>query len=296
MNQIQEFHHEYAERWVHAPDAFDQKGGLYVIHLGHNIAKSNYSSGPRQTGHYTFHFVREGEVEFWYGDHRVVLSKGDMFCKFPHETYTYKLHPSPEPLRMVWLAFNGSQAAEMMAMSGFTAETMYRTRVLDQDMELLLRQVVQTPKQMNKKHLAQLNGLLYRIYGLLIPESHDGASAQTKDYWVQKSLDFIHSFYAEKINVNDIATYVGVHRTHFSKTFTEEVGLPPAAYLQNVRMDKAGRLLRRTRLSVTEIALSVGYMDLYPFTRAFTRQFGCSPSRYRQTAAPRKKDEAPNSR
>jgi AraC-like DNA-binding protein len=279
---VQEYFHEYAERWLHTPDSFDKGGGLFLIHMGHNIAKPNYSMGPRQTGHYTIHFVREGNVEFFYGKHQVVLAKGDMFCKFPNTTYTYRISPSETPLKMMWLAFDGHQVPELMKMAGFSVDKMYRRKVLDKDMEVIMRQFLNAPKNLSKKRLVNLYGWMYRMFDQLILELERPTVSQTKDFWVQKSLDFIHTFYAEKINVNDIATYIGIHRTHFSKTFTEDVGIPPAKYLQNLRLDKANQLLQQPSLSVTEIALTVGYLDLFSFTRAFTKQFGCSPSQIRQ--------------
>jgi AraC-like DNA-binding protein len=281
---MQEFFHEYAERWLHTPDSFDRRGGLFLVHLGHNIAKPNYCTGPRQAAHYTIHFVREGKVEFMSGKESVILGKGDMFCKFPHTTYMYQIVPGETPLRMMWIAFDGNQALELMTLAGFSHERTYRRNVLDKDMDVILQQIYKTPKHLGKKQLANLYGLMYRMFSQLLPEQENATSSQAKELWVQQSLDFIHACYMEKINVNDIATYVGVHRTHFSKTFTEEIGTAPAKYLQNLRLDKAKQMLQQTRLTVTEVALSVGYLDLFSFTRAFTRQFGCSPSRMRGTA------------
>lgn len=278
---MQEYAHEYAERWIHDTDSFDKNSGLYLLHMGHNIAKPNYSHGPRQTGHYTIHFVREGRLQFLYGGNEVVLGKGDMFCKFPNTTYTYRLAPSDSKLRMIWFAFNGSQVPELMTMVGFTHDNTYQRKVVDPDLESVFHQMIQLPKNLGRKQLIQWNSYMFRIFAKLLPEQEQTAAPRSPDFWLRKSLDFIHTCYAEQITVNDIAAYVNIHRTHFSKTFTDHVGIPPVKYLQNVRLDKATQLLKETSLSVTEIALTVGYPDLFSFTRAFTRQFGCSPSRVR---------------
>ncbi|WP_282937515.1 AraC family transcriptional regulator [Paenibacillus sp. RC67] len=278
---MQEYTHEYAERWIHETDAFDKSSGLFLLHMGHNIAKPDYSNGPRQKAHYTIHFVREGRIQFIYGGNEVELGKGDMFCMFPHTSYTYRVAPSESRLKMIWFAFNGSQVPELMTMAGFAPDNTYQRKVIDPDLESIFHQMTQMPKNLTKKQLVLWNSLMYRIFAKFIPEQVPTAAPRTPDFWLRKSLDFIHTCYAEQITVNDIAAYVSIHRTHFSKTFTEHVGVPPVKYLQNVRLDKATQLLKQTSLSVTEIALTVGYPDLFSFTRAFTRQFGVSPSRVR---------------
>ncbi|MOA67458.1 DNA-binding transcriptional regulator AraC [compost metagenome] len=52
--------------------------------------------------------------------------------------------------------------------------------------------------------------------------------------------------------------------------------------MQRLKMGKGAQLLRVTDKPVTEIALSIGYPDLYAFTRAFTSYFGLSPTKYRK--------------
>ncbi|MBE1444786.1 MULTISPECIES: AraC family transcriptional regulator [unclassified Paenibacillus] len=278
---MQEYAHEYAERWIHETDSFDMGSGLFLLHMGHNIAKPDYSNGPRQKAHYTIHFVREGRLQFLYGGSEVELGKGDMFCMFPHTSYTYRVAPSDDRLKMIWFAINGSQVPDLMMMAGFTPEQPCQRKVVDPDLESILHQMIRLPKSLSKKHLVLWSSLMYRIFSKLIPDQEPAPAPRTPDVWLRKSLDFIHTCYAEPITVNDIAAYVNIHRTHFSKTFTEHVGIPPVKYLQNIRLGKAAQLLKQTSLSVTEIALTVGYPDLFSFTRAFTRQYGVSPSRVR---------------
>jgi AraC-like DNA-binding protein len=64
------------------------------------------------------------------------------------------------------------------------------------------------------------------------------------------------------------------------------VGIPPARYLAEWRLEKARRMLLDTRLSVAEIAVRVGYESLPSFTRRFGKQYGVGPGRYRRQPAP----------
>lgn len=84
------------------------------------------------------------------------------------------------------------------------------------------------------------------------------------------------------MRVEQLAKRVGVHRSRFTAVFVRAYGVPPKRYLIGLRMTKAAELLRDERISVQDVALSVGYPDLFSFTRAFTTEFGCSPTTYRR--------------
>jgi AraC-like DNA-binding protein len=63
--------------------------------------------------------------------------------------------------------------------------------------------------------------------------------------------------------------------------FSAKLGISPMQYLQRLRMRGGANLLTETDLSVTEIALSLGYPDLYSFTRAYRKYYGTSPTEFR---------------
>ena len=125
-------------------------------------------------------------------------------------------------------------------------------------------------------------GHMYRLFAGLVPETEPRTVRNETEGWVRQSVSFMRAHYAEQITVGDAAKHVGIDRSHFTRTFTRAIGMPPMAYLQKLRMDRGSDLLRGTSLSVTEIALTVGYPDLYSFTRAFRNRFGMSPSKFRE--------------
>ncbi|MBT7300797.1 MAG: helix-turn-helix transcriptional regulator, partial [Victivallales bacterium] len=68
----------------------------------------------------------------------------------------------------------------------------------------------------------------------------------------------------------------------FHRLFREQVGLAPHAYVLAKKMDLACSLLQHTAYTVDAIAEECGFNDRAYFARAFRRQFGISPSQYRQ--------------
>jgi AraC-like DNA-binding protein len=272
---------EFRELWYYKPDDFDKLGGIWPVRAGYNIAKPNYTNGPRQTPYCNLHFIREGKVKLFYGGENVVLEQGDIFCKFPNTVYAYQIVPGSQPLRMAWITFDGGQAVSLLKMSGFREEKPFRLGCFDKDIELILQQIFQWCQGNSRKQLTTMSSLILRIFGKLLPD-HDHDRQQSYSDWVRQSLDFIHAHYTEKITVEDVTRYVRLHRTHFSKIFTKQIGMPPSSYIINLRLERGKQLLQESPLTVTEVALSVGYPDIYSFTRSFTRQFGCSPGSFRK--------------
>ncbi|NQX71383.1 helix-turn-helix transcriptional regulator [Paenibacillus alba] len=87
--------------------------------------------------------------------------------------------------------------------------------------------------------------------------------------WLENMKNYLDLHFTENIRIEDASRQVGIHRSHVA--FVKKFGCSPQCYLQKLRMDKGARLLRESDLSVTEIALSLGYPELYSFTRAFTK-------------------------
>ena len=70
----------------------------------------------------------------------------------------------------------------------------------------------------------------------------------------------------------------GLSVNHFARAFRQSTGLAPHAYLVQRRIERAERLLSRTDLPLSEIALAVGFADHSHFARHFRRLTGATPS------------------
>jgi transcriptional regulator GlxA family with amidase domain len=87
---------------------------------------------------------------------------------------------------------------------------------------------------------------------------------------------------AEDHAVERLAARVAMSPRHFARVFRAEVGCPPAAYVEQVRVEVARRLLETTSLSVEEVAATAGFGTTETLRRAFARRVGASPSDYRE--------------
>ena len=97
----------------------------------------------------------------------------------------------------------------------------------------------------------------------------------------QKAVAFLQQNYAEALRIDRLARLCNVSRPHFFRLFREETGLTAQQYLRRVRLDHAKTLLRFTAMSIADIGRAVGWRDQFHFSRIFSREVGCSPSRFR---------------
>jgi AraC-like DNA-binding protein len=85
-------------------------------------------------------------------------------------------------------------------------------------------------------------------------------------------------------------------RSGLSRMFTAHFGLSIRRYIAQVRVARAMQSLERPGVSVTDIALQVGFYDLPRFDKVFRRLVGMSPSAYRRLAVePRRASSRPYS-
>ena len=121
-----------------------------------------------------------------------------------------------------------------------------------------------------------------------LPDDETGWLAGTRDPSVSRALSVLHQRFAEPWTVAGLAQEVGVSRTVLADRFRHFLGEPPIAYLTRWRLRLGARALTDSSRSVAEVASEVGYESEAAFNRAFKREYGQPPARYRKASrAPR---------
>ena len=92
-----------------------------------------------------------------------------------------------------------------------------------------------------------------------------------------------------------LASRVGLSLSKLKELFPRVCGMPPYAYLRQVRLEKAMCMLSREGVRVTDAAMEVGYNNLSHFAKSFAAHFGMMPSRVRcRGCGKRQQDPAPD--
>ena len=102
------------------------------------------------------------------------------------------------------------------------------------------------------------------------------------DERIRRAVDLLAEKLHEPLSLSILARECGLSVSRLAHLFSEQIGMPPQQYLEELRLQRAAQFLRATSLRISEIATETGYAGAFYFSARFRRKFGMSPSEYRR--------------
>ena len=99
---------------------------------------------------------------------------------------------------------------------------------------------------------------------------------------INRAREMLESDLGGKLSLQQIAAELDISVSHFTRAFRISTGLPPHQWLLRQRVEAARQLMTSGDLSLSEIAISVGFASQSHFTRVFTAVVGVSPGAWRR--------------
>ena len=101
--------------------------------------------------------------------------------------------------------------------------------------------------------------------------------------WQERAVvHYIEEHMGEQISLRTLARLARLSVHHFCRAFKQSIGVPAHQYQVQRRMEVAKLLLADRTVSVTDIALSLGYAQTSSFSNAFRKTTGWTPTVYRR--------------
>jgi AraC family transcriptional regulator len=98
---------------------------------------------------------------------------------------------------------------------------------------------------------------------------------------LSRVLEYIHANLGDALDIRGMATTANLSRFHFARVFKASTGQTPYQYVSAQRLAQAKVLLAQNQ-PLAQIALALNFSSQANFTRAFRREFGITPGRYRE--------------
>ena len=97
---------------------------------------------------------------------------------------------------------------------------------------------------------------------------------------VYEVQDYLHEHFGDRITLEMLAARQNISVTQLKRIFKEQTGTTIISYLTDFRIGEAKRMIQEGNLNFTQIALAVGYDNIYYFSTLFKKQTGMTLSEY----------------
>lgn len=243
---------------------------------------------PRHThDQYAIGVIEQGALGYFYRGENVVAAPGDINLCIPGEVHNgYPATSEGWTYRMFYFDTHlleqvaSEIAGYPRALPFFAGGTIADPAIAHQLRHLHMRlETGNTPA-------LDIDTTLLAVLSQLVIRHADDQPAVTTLGQEQRAVtlvkDYLESHYAEGISLDDLARITHLSRFHLVRVFSETVGIPPHAYLRQVRVRRAKAQLRQGH-TLTEVALATGFTDQSHLTRWFKRLWGITPGAYRNS-------------
>ena len=121
---------------------------------------------------------------------------------------------------------------------------------------------------------------LYSLISSLLKSDRQKYISSDAERKILPAVRYIAENYNKSIRNDELAHVAGLSTVYFRKLFREVTGMSPINYVQSLKMKKAMEMLQSDYSGITGIAYSLGYNNVYEFSRSFKKYTGKSPSLY----------------
>lgn len=135
-----------------------------------------------------------------------------------------------------------------------------------------------------KNHLSesQLFDLIYQMIAMMKEHTQEDLILKDgfQDDQIAKALRYISMHYARNINLNDVATHLGLTPFYVSRMLKEKTGITFSEMVTNCRIRSAKKLLKEGETPIAQVAKQCGFLSQNYFTKVFRRMTGYTPKEY----------------
>lgn len=145
----------------------------------------------------------------------------------------------------------------------------------------LCRELLSYYQQSNPTDDIKVKLILYKIFDILIEAKRDN-KMMTETQKINYIKDYMKNHLNDTLSILDLAELVDMSLKRFTYLFTKVNGVSPKKYMSEIKVKKAEELLLNTDKGLLEIALDIGYHDVFYFSRFFKKHTGYAPSEFKK--------------
>lgn len=145
-------------------------------------------------------------------------------------------------------------------------------------------------REMRKRDIYYNESVKGFIYALIIEllrlhaDEEKEKMMKPKAAQISGALNYVGEHYNIEIKIGELANACNMSESHFRRVFEESMNMKPVDYINLIRIQKACDLIKKTHVSMGDIAYKVGFMSVSTFNRNFKKFLGISPYQWKESA------------
>lgn len=226
----------------------------------------------------------KGNIDLFIEDSCHTLSSGDCAVIFPNQPHSYMRSredaPSEAYLAIIPIHYLEDYEAELD--TTFPLNPIIRCDILPHGFEHIFSLLY------HSFHAQSGDIRMYKAFSSLllayiIPQLTLKSAAKSYDLALTpRILNYLSGNIRRKLSLEQVAGTFGISKNTLSSIFRTELHTTYLSYVNNLRLDSAKKLLRKTSLSIASISAESGFQSERSFYRFFRDKMGCTPAQYRR--------------
>ena len=250
------------------------------------IPGDNY--GPATRDHFIYYYVLSGKAQIETLFDTYDLEAGCGFLAFQYERTTFTAC-TDDPAVIFHLGFKGIKAGELVKTA---AMAVHAPVIYHQDLGhaiAIMNGFLVLGSKGSSLAVLEAHTLFYEMVSFWAYEnSLTQDKRQNKRYsniqemYIAEALVYIEQNYYKNIQISQIADYLNINPSYFSRIFKKAYKMTASSFLQWFRLEAAKNLLDNSSLTVNQIAIEIGFKDPAYFISVFKKTFSMTPKQYRE--------------
>ncbi|SEO33080.1 AraC family transcriptional regulator [Paenibacillus sp. OV219] len=277
----------YDAHFTARPD-FDRFHG-FPLGIGHIQGEPEHSVGGTtyQPSFYNVHFVVRGTgwIQTEHGTAQLKPGMGFLYGGHPQFFGTN----GDDPWEVWWIYFAGEGMSPLLADKALRDVWAFSYGENDRVMALV-QELWTTARLNNARQFPKQAALLYELMLELLLHTSDlnTSGERSLSHSIRRAAEYMRMNCSRRLPLQKLADLCEISPAYFSRTFHEEMGIPPLTYLNNQRIELSKQMLMATAKPVKQIALEVGFSQPSYFIERFRIAEGVTPTVFREGAVRKK--------
>ncbi len=254
----------------------DNTSDFLCIHqIGYSENPNITRFGPGCRNKYIIHYVIDGKG--YYNGNPVCGGQG--FLIYPGQKEVY--YPSKEnPWKFLWIIAAGESMNSIFGRYNADSET----KIFSYNDIPLLKETAEYIINNHNKVISspKITEQFLHIANSHISENIPKQNKSNADIYTDFCVKYIEENIHKKITVYELTEILGISQAYLYTIFRNRFNMSIKKYITFVKHNYAKKLLKTTPLTIQEISNSLGYDDVFVFSKVFKSQEGVSPSHFRK--------------